>query len=229
MPRRLSLLIGLVCLAATARAQDAVPAPVPASILLGLREPLSLDSKQVKRLRDLESVQVAALSKTNALFLRAEADVVEASAGADPVVRRAALEKRAKIAIDAEIARLKWEKDARAILTAKQSEELPASISAVAPRGSSPILWRPLVGPLGLSVPSASTVDSGEVRISVTPNYADIYVDGEKRGTGRRFVILPVGSHEVQLSAVNCDRMTLRVDVIKQPPMVLTQTLTCRK
>lgn len=227
--RSTSLLIVLACLAAPLRGQDSQPAPVPAAILLGLRADLALDSAQVRRLNDLETVQSAALAKANALFLRAEADVVESGLGQDPIARRAALEKRARIAIDAEVASLKWEKDARAVLTAKQSEVLPASIGAAAPRGSRPMLWQQLVGPISLSVAVESAVDSGEVRISVTPNYADIYVNGEKRGTGRRFLILPVGSHDVELSAVNCDRMTVRIDVIKQQPTIVTQALTCRK
>jgi hypothetical protein len=229
MVRSASLMIGLACLAAPLRAQDSQPAPVPATILLGLRDDLALDIVQVRRLRELEALQSAALAKANALFLRAEADVVSASEGHDPVVRRAALEKRAKVAIDAEVARMKWEKDARAILTVKQAEVLPSSIAAAAPRGTRPMLWRPLVGPLSLSVPAESVADSGEVRISVTPNYADIFVNGEKRGTGRRFLVLPVGSHDVELSAVNCDRMSLKIAVIKQQPTVVTQSLTCRK
>ena len=114
----------------------------------------------------------------------------------------------------------------RKLSAAKQSQALPPSIAAAAPRGTKPILWRPLVAPLSLTIP-VEAVDSGEVRISVTPNYADIYIDGEKRGTGRRFMFLPVGDHEVLLSAAGCERKTVRVAVIKNGPTLVSQTLTC--
>jgi hypothetical protein len=228
MARFAPLLIGLLCIAAPLRAQDPQAAPVPATILLAMGSDLVLDSAQARKLRELETLQTAALAKANAMFLRAEADVIEAGRTDDPLARRTALEKRARSAIDAEIMRLKWEKDARAVLTAKQSQSLPASIAAAAPRGTKPMLWRPLVAPLSLSIP-IEAVDSGEVRISVTPNYADIYINGEKRGTGRRFMFLPVGEHEVMLSAAGCERKTVRVTVIKNGPTLVSQTLTCTK
>ena len=56
----------------------------------------------------------------------------------------------------------------------------------------------------GNSSAKAVVTDSGEVRISVEPNYADILVDGTKVGTGRKFITLPVGQHTITFSAPGC-------------------------
>jgi serine/threonine protein kinase len=60
----------------------------------------------------------------------------------------------------------------------------------------------------------AVVTDSGEVRISVDPNYADILVDGTKVGTGRKFITLPIGPHTVTFSAPGCvgDPQTLQLN-----------------
>jgi hypothetical protein len=75
----------------------------------------------------------------------------------------------------------------------------------------------------------AVSADSGEVRITVQPTYADIWIDGDKRGTGRKIVMLPAGAHEVRMSAVGCTIAIDSVDVKKGPPAVLNRTLTCGK
>ena len=71
-------------------------------------------------------------------------------------------------------------------------------------------------------------LDSTELRISVTPNYADIYIDGLKIGTGRRFMKLPVGQHVLLFHATGCADVVLPIAVEKGPPLVVpTQKLSC--
>src|SRR5690349_15162761 len=83
-----------------AGAQDLSPLTAPAERVLRLKSELVLDSAQVVKLRDLSRTQSASLSRATSAFLRAEADVVDASRSEDLVVRRAALERRSKAAID---------------------------------------------------------------------------------------------------------------------------------
>jgi hypothetical protein len=219
-----ALLIGCL-LGAPLRAQEVPTSPTPAAILLQMRDALGLDTAQMRRLRELERIQSVALARSTAAFLRAEADVVEMTRSDDPSARRNALERRARLAIDAEVARMKWEKDARALLTAGQNADLPANLWGL--RGTPPALWQALTTPLNLSAPIALHVDSGEVRISVTPNYADIYLNGEKRATGRKFVVLPVGKYELKLHAVGCEELVVPLVVTKGPPVIITRRLTC--
>jgi hypothetical protein len=222
------LLILMMLVAAPARAQDSsVLSPaVPASVAIQLRNELELDDVQMAKLRELGKVQTAALTRTTAAFLRAEADVLDAARGEDPIVRRTALEKRAKVAIDAEIARLKWDKDVRAVLNQKQIASF-TKLSELG--GAKPVLWRALVAPTQMALSAEPAPDSGEVRISVSPVYADIYVAGEKRGTGRRFMNLPVGKHELRFHAVGCTELVVPVEVVKGPPIIISQSLTCGK
>ena len=223
---RTLLLIGCL-IAAPLGAQEATSSSTPAAILLNMREGLSLDSAQTRKLRDLEKLQSIALTATTAAFLRAEADVIEATRSDNPVARRNALEKRARVAIDAEVARMKWEKDARAILTPRQSADLPPNLWGM--RHAHPTLWQALTTPLGLSAAATQQTDSGEVRISVTPNHADIYLNSEKRAAGRKFFVLPVGRYELKLHAVGCSEQVIQLEVTKGPPVIITRTLSCPK
>lgn len=219
------LLLSGSLLAPPIAAQEPSPALL-ASIALQLRADLELDDAQAVKLRELARVQGAAHSRATAAFLRAEADVIDAARGDDLVVRRAALERRAKLAIDSEMARLRWEKDVRALLTATQNTTLTARLNQTPDRSRQ--LWQAIVEPLPIVVPAGQPADSGEVRISVTPNYADIYLDGVKHGAGRKFFVLPVGKYELKFHAVGCSEIALPIEIVKGPPIVITQSLTCR-
>lgn len=205
-------------------AQPTVGSLAPATVVLRLRDSLVLQDEQVARLIDLEKAQTTALAKATAAFLRAEADVIESAASLDLVARRKALESRAKVAIDADVARVKGEKDVRAMLSARQN----AAFDWPPPSSGAP-LWHSLVTPVHLTLPAEQPVDSGEVRVSVTPNYADIYIDGVRRATGRKFFMLPVGKYELRLHAAGCQELAMPIEVAKGPPQLITRTLTCGK
>lgn len=220
-----SLLAVLFCIAAPLHAQD-----VPAASILLFRPQLALTDSQSFKLQDLAKSQAAAMSKATSGYLRAEADVVDALRSDDLVLRRAAFEKRAKLAIDAEMLRLKAEKDARAVLTAKQQAGYAELIALTTSandreRGS---LWRAIVAPANLVVSSDAPRDSGEVRVSVSPVYVGIYVAGELRGTGRRFLFLPVGKYDLRLAAPGCEARELQLEVTKGQPVIVTEALTCK-
>jgi hypothetical protein len=225
--RILFSLISCLALATPGRAQESAASATPAAVLLNLRGLLGLDSAQTRKLRELERTQSAALVRTTAAFLRAEADVVESTRQADANVRRTALERRARLAIDAEVARMGWEKDARAILTSSQDASLGRGLSTLT--DAQPALWQSLTHPLPLASARTPRPDSGEVRVSVTPNFADIYVNGEKRATGRKFLVLPVGKYELKFHALGCKEIVIPVEISKGPPVVISRTLNCSK
>jgi hypothetical protein len=50
----------------------------------------------------------------------------------------------------------------------------------------------------------AAPTDSVEVRVIVTPAYADIYLDDKKQGTGKWFRPVPVGTHTIKMQATGC-------------------------
>src|SRR5215208_2361955 len=121
MRRRISLLLFLlVTPSAPAIAQNVAPIVAPADRILKIRAELKLDSAQMAKLRELGRSQSSALTKATSTYLRAEADLLEASRAPAIGPRRAAMEKRSKAAIEGEMVRLSAEKEARAILTAKQ-------------------------------------------------------------------------------------------------------------
>lgn len=230
--------MAIVLCATAAAAQDSVTKdlpiyepPVPARSILAVRDDLQLSEAQVSKLRALETTQLALLSRQTAAFLRTEADLLDAIRLDDVAVRRLALEKRARVAIDAEVARLQAEKDARAVLTSEQRTRLPTLADAQGAGASSEVaVWQsivaqpPLTRPLHLTPPR----DSTEVRISVLPIYADIYLDGTKIGSGRRFLKLAVGAHALLYHAAGCTDVTLPILVEKGPPLVVPrQTLSC--
>jgi Spy/CpxP family protein refolding chaperone len=229
MPMRLPLTLLLaVTLAGGARAQEETASgPVPAGAVLALRSELGLDSAQVRKLEDLARAQRLALDKSVAAYLRSEADLLDASRSDDAAVRRIALERRSKVAIDAEVARVKAESDSRAVLTARQSASYAALAGRATGQAGTRALWQALVSPTALAA-IEERPDSGEVRISVTPNYVDIYLGDEKKGTGRKYLMLPVGRYQLRLFAVGCDELVVPVEVQKGPPVVVSRTLTCK-
>jgi Spy/CpxP family protein refolding chaperone len=189
-----------------AAAAQSSPPRVPARLVLAVGDDLQLTPAQTTRLESLEKAQEAAVSKSAAAYLRAEADLLDAMRGDDLLLRRAALERRAKVGIDAEIARLQGEKDARAVLLPDQRAkllalprpEVPPTIADVYP-------WEWLVAPPPLSrVAINPVVDSGIVRLKVTPNYAEIFIDSVKVGTGFKQLALPVGQHLARFQAPGC-------------------------
>jgi len=76
---------------------------------------------------------------------------------------------------------------------------------------------------------AAVVLDSGEVRVSVVPNYADILIDGNKVGKGRRFIFLPVGKHEITVSAPQCRPPAPFVVQLNKGDLILVpiQTMNC--
>lgn len=216
----------LLLTASAASAQDGAPPriSVPAARVLQFPQHLSLSDAQIRKLEALEKAQSGTMGKAIAAYLRAEADFLDAARGEDLVVRRVTLERRAKTAIEGEMARLKAERETRLVLTAAQAETYR---SLAAPPAAS--VWEAITAPSRIGLVAEAPADSGEVRISVTPVFADIYVDDVKVGTGRRFAMLPVGSHQIKLHAVGCAVAEFTVAVVKGVPAILTHTLTCGK
>lgn len=224
-PRFPQLITALVTLASSALAQEAATAKVttvPAAQVLRFTQQLALSDAQIRRLQTLEKAQDGAMGKAISAYLRAEADFLDASRGEDLLIRRTTLERRAKAAIDGEMARLKAERETRALLTAAQSQTYATLVDR--PASS---LWEAIVAPSRIALATEAPADSGEVRISVTPVHADIYVDDVRVGSGRRIAVLPVGAHQVKLHAVGCAVAEFTVAVVKGVPTILTQTLTC--
>ncbi len=102
-------------------------ARAPAEHLLRMAPMLNLSDDQVSRLQSLASKQTAARRNDGPDLLRARADLMEATNGdIDVSAARAALERMSKLRIDAAVARLQEQKDARAVLTADQKARLDA-------------------------------------------------------------------------------------------------------
>src|SRR3954471_15595811 len=169
-------MFAFIFLAAAASGQAQL---VPAQAVLAVADDLQLTQAQIDKLHALERAQFAATSKSAASFLRAEADLLDAMRGEDLILRRAALEKRSKIAIDAEIARLQADKDSRAVLLPDQRQRLASMTVPVAPTACADAYpWQQLVAPPPISrTVVAATIDSGTLRMKVTPSYVDIFID----------------------------------------------------
>ena len=202
-----------------AAAQDSTPkvpitpSAIPAQWILDVREELQLTDVQVGKLQALARTQTGSLSRVTAAYLRAEADLLDASRTDDLAARRLALEKRAKVGIDAEISRLQWEKDSRLLLTGEQRAKVQAIVDRTdSPRQDSRVaIWMPLVSPIPLTRrldaaarDSAAGRDSNQVRFKVNPSYAEIFVDNTLVGTNFKQIWVTVGSHKVRFAAPGC-------------------------
>jgi hypothetical protein len=229
--RALMAVVCLCCSSAPAIGQDvSTAAIIPAERILRLRGELELDSVQIGKLRDLEKLQAAAVSKVAAVYLRAEADLLDAMRSDDLVIRRLALEKRSKAAIDAELIRLKADKDARALLSAKQNGALGLLVSV--PTGAlhdnrRASLWESLVTPVGF-VSLIAEPDSAEIRIAADPLGAEIYLADRLVGYGRVAARLPVGAHTVKFRTPSCTESVV-VTVVKGPPAMVTHKMACSR
>jgi hypothetical protein len=169
-----------------AMAQDVAPLTAPAERVLRLRSELALDSIQVAKLRDLSRTQSAALGRATSAFLRAEADVVDAGRSEDLVLRRGALERRSKAAIDGEMLRLRGEKDTAAVLTSRQNDLLGTLLATTASDSSarSHAIWESQVTPLPLNAVAYVVPDSGTMLVTVEPLITEIYLADSISPTG---------------------------------------------
>jgi hypothetical protein len=71
--------------------------------------------------------------------------------------------------------------------------------------------------------------DSNEVRFSVSPIYAEVYVDGVRVGAGRARAKLPVGSHQVRYTGQGCTAEEISLTVTKGEVQTLPlRQLTCQ-
>lgn len=70
--------------------------------------------------------------------------------------------------------------------------------------------------------------DSGQVRMSIEPNYADILVDGTKVGTGRKVVDLPIGQHTITFSAPGCTLVPYSLQLNKGDKAIVNQKMDCK-
>ena len=230
--RHRAWLLGLMILAGhSARAQETgISFESPADRILRFRSELALDSAQVLKLRELAKSQVPALTKATAAFLRAEADLLDATRNPDLAIRRVAMEKRARVAIDGEMIRLRAERDTRAVLTSRQVELVPI-VTASAPdegRERTHALWESQVSPLPLNAISLAIPDSGNVRITVEPLTTEIYVGDRLAGQGRLAARLPLGAHTLKFRTPACME-TVQVTITKGPPAILTHKMGCSK
>jgi hypothetical protein len=206
MPRRTCLLLFLLVTSpALTVAQSVAPIPAPADRILRVRAELKLDTTQMLKLRELGNRQGAALARATSNYLRAEADLLETSRGSDFGARRSAMERRSKAAIEGEMVRLGAEKEARAVLTARQLDLLDIILteSEDSSTRNRPI-WDSQTAPLPLTAVPFAVADSETVRIAVTPLTSEIFVDNQSAGFGRVAVRLPVGAHMLKFRSPSC-------------------------
>jgi hypothetical protein len=229
MRRRISLLVFLLMApTALAMAQNVAALLVPAARILRYRTDLRLDSAQAGRLRDLTREQNEVLGRATSAFLHAEAELVDATRSSDMGIRRAAMEKRSRAAVDGELARLRAEKDARALLTNRQVTMLDILLTETVDDPRTHPIWESQVAPLPLNAMPFAAPDSGDVRIAVSPLTAEIYVDDRLIGFGRVAIRLPVGNHGLKFRTPSCTD-TRALLIAKGPPSVLTQQMSCGK
>ena len=227
MRRGIAGLFLLVTLGSVAGAQNVTPVVSPAERILSLRSALRLDTAQTTRLRELARGQMTALGKATTAFLRAEADLVDASRGSDASVRRTAIEKRSRAAIDGEMIRLSADKEARAILTSNQLNMLDLLLTEAddASMRSRPI-WDSQVAPIPLNAVPFATPDSGNIRIAVTPLTTEIWIGDRSVGFGRVAMRLPVGSYMLRFRGTGCiDSLAVRIE--KGPRPAITHRMSC--
>jgi serine/threonine protein kinase len=76
----------------------------------------------------------------------------------------------------------------------------------------------------------AAVADVGDLRLTVSPNYVDIWVDGAKVGSGRKFLSVKVGGHDVRFFALNCtpQEKRIRLNVTKETPTIYNETMECK-
>ena len=228
MRRRISLFL-LVTPFALGATQNVAPLAAPADRILKVRLELKLDSVQVARLRDLGGAQRAALGKATSNYLRAEADLLDASRSADLGARRTAMEKRSKAAVEGEMLRLGAEKEARAVLSTKQADLLDILLteSEDASTRSRPI-WESQVAPIPLLAIPFAAPDSETVRIAVMPLTAEIFVDNRSVGFGRVALRAAVGAHTIKFRTPACtDTKQLVVATGDRTP--IAHRMSCQK
>jgi len=228
MRRRSSLLL-LAVPFAVAATQNAPPLTAPADRILKVRLELKLDSAQTSKLRQLGVAQRASLGKATSGYLRAEADLLDASRSADFGARRAAMEKRSKSAIEGEMLRLSAEKEARSILSSKQVDLLDILLTE-SEDGSArnrPI-WESQVVPIPLIAIPFAAPDSETVRIAVVPLTAEIFVDNRSVGFGRISLRVPVGAHVVKFRTPGCTDMK-QIVVATGDRAPIAHTMSCQK
>jgi monoamine oxidase len=69
--------------------------------------------------------------------------------------------------------------------------------------------------------------DSGEVRITVTPSFAEIWHNNTRIGAGRKVLRTTVGNTEIRFTAVGCQTKTEPVTVKVAEPQVVNVQLSC--
>jgi len=230
MRRRASLMLFLLAAAAAmAGSQNVAPLVAPADRILRLRAELKLDTAQMFKLRDLGRSQNAALARATSTYLRAEADLLEASRASDLAARRTAMERRSKTAIDGEMLRLAADKEARTILTAKQNDLLDILLteSEDSSMRNRPI-WESQIAPIPLNAIPFAAADSETFRIVVEPLTTEIFVDGRSVGFGRAAVRVAIGAHALKFRLPNCID-TRQFAVAKGDRSPISHRMSCEK
>jgi len=115
------------------------------------------------------------------------------------------------------------------VLTAEQRAKVASEPAEPSAATNDVMVWQAVVAlpPLTRVVRLAAPLDSAEVRLSVMPIYADIYLDGIKIGSGRRFVKLAIGAHTLLYHARDAPMSAFRSSWKKDRRCVPRQTLTC--
>jgi hypothetical protein len=74
---------------------------------------------------------------------------------------------------------------------------------------------------------SSAPRDSNQVRLRVSPNYAEMFVDERNIGTNFKQVWLSIGTHTVRFQAPGCGQpITQSVDVTKTGQAIIVPTVT---
>jgi hypothetical protein len=181
------------------------------------------------KLRDLGRSQNAALARATSNYLRAEADLLEASRATDLGTRRAAMERRSKAAIDGEMLRLSAEKEARAVLTSRQADllDIVMTESDDSNARNRPI-WESQIAPLPLNAIPFAAPDSGALRIAVDPLTTEVFLDDRSVGFGRVQLRVALGGHTLKFRSPGCTE-TKQIVVAKGPQAVIAHQVKCPK
>ena len=89
--------------------------------------------------------------------------------------------------------------------------------------------WTPLITPSPIafrfsrdSVPR----DSGQLRLKVTPAFAEIYIDGIRIGTNFKQVMWPVGDHTIRFVAPGCGTVVEQIVNVMKGQLLIVPPVT---
>lgn len=106
---------------------------------------------------------------------------------------------------------------------------IPSNTQTVATTGggNTPIVGLQQSGPRPGPSQSSAVADSGQLRLTVAPLHAEIYLDGNRVGAGRVRLTVRAGPHDVRFVAAGCIAKTVRLNVPKNDIIPHLDSLSC--